>query len=599
MDNTVRLWHVSRGECLCCFKHNDFVTSIQFHPKDDRFFLAGSLDSKLRLWSIPDKSVAYWVEVRDLITAVAFSPDGKTAIAGCLTGLCMFYETEGLKYQTQIHVRSAHGKNAKGSKVTGIQAITYPPDDPNGDVKLLITSNDSRIRLYNLRDKGLEMKLKGNENTCSQIHASFSEDAKHVICGSEDRKAYIWSTSTPDFDKDRRPAEVFEAHSAMVTAAIMAPTQTRQLLSASGDPLYDLCNPPPVTLISRSESHSSKPPSHYDFRPSDSSMPTTPATPDLRRVSKPPEESPAYIARSSHPGGNIIVTADYMGHISVFRQDCAYQKRLRSNDTSFSKKMLGRSNSIAHRNSTTNLSSTHHPSTDRIMSWRQSIGSMNGSFENSHSQGRSISPRKSLGRRSLQSSSNNIPTLRQNGSHPLTETTTPSLAATSPPSSPNKSDESPRPDLSTHPPNGIRLQKQKFPATADEDPLMLQGDQSYMFWNRSLYKSQADAAGKGPPLDHRHNLGVDGTFESRDTSVDGGSSNEGAHLGVPTQRAMSTVSALTSEESLVREGDEGGSRAQESGEVKCRSCGEENFKARKGDGGGVRMVCARCGTVAG
>lgn len=261
MDKTVRLWHVSRSECLCCFKHNDFVTSIQFHPKDDRFFLAGSLDSKLRLWSIPDKSVAFWVQVPDLITAVAFTPDGKTAIAGCLSGLCLFYDTEGLKYQTQIHVRSAHGRNAKGSKVTGIEAITYPPNDSNGEVKLLITSNDSRVRIYNLRDKGLELKLKGNENTCSQIHASFSEDAKYVICGSEDRKAYIWSTDTPEFEKDRRPLEVFEAHSSIVTTAIMAPIRTRQLLSASGDPLYDLCNPPPVTLISRSESHSSsKPP---------------------------------------------------------------------------------------------------------------------------------------------------------------------------------------------------------------------------------------------------------------------------------------------------------------------------------------------------
>ncbi|KAK5276342.1 hypothetical protein LTR40_011748, partial [Exophiala xenobiotica] len=62
MDKTVRLYHVSRAECLCAFKHNDFVTSIQFHPRDDRFFLAGSLDSKLRLWSIPDKNVAYWAQ---------------------------------------------------------------------------------------------------------------------------------------------------------------------------------------------------------------------------------------------------------------------------------------------------------------------------------------------------------------------------------------------------------------------------------------------------------------------------------------------------------------------------------------------------------
>jgi len=580
---------------LCCFKHNDFVTSIQFHPKDDRFFLAGSLDSKLRLWSIPDKSVAFWVQVPDLITAVAFAPDGKTAIAGCLTGLCLFYETEGLKYQTQIHVRSAHGKNAKGSKVTGIKSITYPPNDPNGDVKLLITSNDSRVRIYNLRDKGLEMKLKGNENTCSQIHASFSEDAKYVVCGSEDRKAYIWSTSNPEFDRDRRPVEVFEAHAAIVTTAIMAPIKTRQLLSASGDPLYDLCNPPPVTLISRSESHSSKPPSKTDQRPSETSLPTNPATPDLRPPSK-SEESPTYIARSAHPDGNIIVTADYMGHISVFRQDCAYQKRLRSNnDPTFSRKMLGRSNSVATRNSAASLSSTHYPSTDRIMSWRQSIGSVNGSFENAASHGRSISPRKSLGGSSLQSSSNNVHALRHNSSHPLTATTTPSLAATSPSSSPYKSDESPNPAIAQNP--------ETWPIK--QEGLGLQGDQSYIFGNRSLYRSPAEAARELPPGHHYKNhltTAAEGEFDSWATSTDGGSSVDGGHLGVPLQREMSTVSALTSEESLEYDKGRGGGGAKlGGGEVRCRKCGEEKFRAREvgGGGGGVRMECVRCGAVAG
>ena len=33
MDKTVRLWHISRRECLCAFQHIDFVTAIVFHPK--------------------------------------------------------------------------------------------------------------------------------------------------------------------------------------------------------------------------------------------------------------------------------------------------------------------------------------------------------------------------------------------------------------------------------------------------------------------------------------------------------------------------------------------------------------------------------------
>ncbi|KAG5459995.1 MAG: WD40-repeat-containing domain protein [Olpidium bornovanus] len=90
-----RLWHVTRQECLCCFQHPDFVTAITFHPRDDRFFLSGSLDCKLRLWNIPDKKVTCWNESpENLITAVGFTLDGKIAVAGSYVGLCMFYETE-------------------------------------------------------------------------------------------------------------------------------------------------------------------------------------------------------------------------------------------------------------------------------------------------------------------------------------------------------------------------------------------------------------------------------------------------------------------------------------------------------------------------
>ena len=75
MDKTVRLWHISRRECLCCFQHIDFVTAICFHPRNDQFFLSGSLDGKLRLWNIPDKKVALWNEVdgaSKLITTANF-----------------------------------------------------------------------------------------------------------------------------------------------------------------------------------------------------------------------------------------------------------------------------------------------------------------------------------------------------------------------------------------------------------------------------------------------------------------------------------------------------------------------------------------------
>ncbi|OIW22810.1 WD40 repeat-like protein [Coniochaeta ligniaria NRRL 30616] len=435
MDKTVRLWHISRTDCLCTFKHKDFVTKLAFHPRDDRFFLAGSLDTMLRLWSIPDKAIAYSAQLPDLVTAVAFSPDGKTAIAGVLSGLCLFFDTEGLKFQTQIHVRSSRGKNAKGSKITGITTMTVSPRFPStqrtgtlphrtssdlaGDVKILITSNDSRIRIYNMRDKALEHKLKGHENVCSQIAASFSDDGKYIICGSEDRKAFIWNVAAAgaELNTDKKPYEYFAAHPDIVTTAIFAPTKTRILLNGGGDPIFELCNPPPVTLRSLEEvasaTNSQVALSTADMAAGGESTTTLNGGAGVAPPPRRPEESPAYIARSTHYDGNIIVTTDDTGIIKVFRQDCAAAKRKHDNwesaSSTFGRKQsqslgggfsiggpgLGRSASIVTRTSVGSAAHSRRGSlsqlgpnsaitspqlggfnaghSERILSWRQGI----------------------------------------------------------------------------------------------------------------------------------------------------------------------------------------------------------------------------------
>ncbi|PFH57858.1 hypothetical protein XA68_14477 [Ophiocordyceps unilateralis] len=401
MDKTVRLWHMSRTECLCVFSHDDLVTSIAFHPTDDRFFLAGSLDAQLRLWSIPDKAVAYSAQANEFITAVAFAPDGKTAICGLLGGQCMFYETEGLNFQFHIHVRSSRGKNAKGSKITGIRTARVSPDSEEGDVRVLVSSNDSRVRIYSLKTRMLEVKFRGLENQSSQIHARFGDDAMHVISGSEDRRAYIWAAGSPEAEfKDKQPYECFDAHPQVVTTALMAPVESRLLLSASGDPIYDLCNPPPVTLMSLDEKTAS------EIKVPDGAQTDDP--PGVKR----PEESPAYIERCKHAGGDIIVTTDKSGIIKVFRQDCAHNKRLHNTwetGSRFSGKLAGidRSASIVTRTSGSSRVHSRRGSlgqgpvpalaqlaSDRIMSWRRDIeGRMSTSGATTGSE-RSMSPIK-------------------------------------------------------------------------------------------------------------------------------------------------------------------------------------------------------------
>ncbi|EUC29380.1 hypothetical protein COCCADRAFT_106701 [Bipolaris zeicola 26-R-13] len=539
MDKTVRLWHVSRDDNLCTFKHSDFVPSIQFHPTDDRFFLAGSLDAKLRLWSIPDKSVAFSTTAPDMITSVAFTPDGKTCMAGTLGGLCLFYDTEGLKWQAQLHVKSTRGQNAKGSKITGIQATYWPPGSEDGEVKLLVSSNDSRLRIYNMKDKTLEMKFRGHQNMCSQIRATFADGTGHIVCGSEDRKTYIWSTSALEGGekRDQRPMEMFEAHNSITTCAIIAPMQTRRLLSASEDPIFDLCNPPPVTLVSKAESVvSSRAPTetgsaHLIPGPTDTQF-------------KKAAGSPAYIARSAHRGGNIIVTADYTGALKVFRQDCAFQKRIRQSeqwDSTLMKRasVIGRPSSIISRTSRSRRDSVStQPPNDRIMTWRQDI--THGSIDSGTSLSiRSASPRKSLAALNLNaspSSRSHSPILRPtktNDSHDIPRPTdTPGTSSSRDPSTPpiystthsstsslHKHPEKLSPDSLLHPsslPPPPPSHPPHPPARNDIDtstsnpllqlsdpisnPLALLNGQSWLFWTSNAKKPMGAPASSRPDL---------------------------------------------------------------------------------------------------
>lgn len=481
-----------------------------------------------------------------MVTAIAFTPDGKHSIAGCLNGLCIIYETDGLKANSQLHVRSARGKNAKGSKIAGIDTIIQPPNDPHGEVKLLVTSNDSRIRLYNFRDRNLEAKFRGNENACSQIHATFSDDGKQVICGSEDRRAYIWNTGPGDRETDKRGVELFEAHSTIVTTAIMAPTKTKQLLGFSGDPIYDICNPPPITLVSQADSiQSSQPTGESERARPDDRYPAPLHNKGADSKSLRAEESPAYLARSGHTGGNIIVTADYTGSIKVFRQDCAQPKRRFDpwdNNSRLSRKILGRTSSVATRNSmaSSTRDSFHKARSERILSWRNSIvnpelASLDGVRSSTHR------PQSSSSRNFIPQQSNlSVCPQQQRDITPRPiAAETPTISTTSPP-----------------------VSRRNSSTDSKDDPLMLHDGYSYRYWNKAKYAAQAANAHRPSKLlEPEDTRPLDGRRTSDLTSSYGSENND------------------TEDEEMLR----------------CPNCQGVKFRATRTRSGEQRLICGKCG----
>ncbi|KAL9269890.1 WD repeat-containing protein [Drosera capensis] len=185
VDNTVRLWRVGSNSCLKVFLHDNYVTCVQFNPVDDNYFISGSIDGKVRIWEVSDSHVVYWADIKDIVTAVSYSPDGKGGIIGTLTGCCRLYNVSGnnLQLDSQICLHSRKKKSCR--KITAFQ---YLPQDPK---KVMVTCADSRIRI--LHGTTVIGKYKGSRKSANYVSASFTYDGKHILSACEDSNVYMWN----------------------------------------------------------------------------------------------------------------------------------------------------------------------------------------------------------------------------------------------------------------------------------------------------------------------------------------------------------------------------------------------------------------------
>ncbi|XP_039064551.1 WD repeat-containing protein 44-like isoform X1 [Hibiscus syriacus] len=185
IDKTVRLWQVGYDECQKVFFHNNYVTCVQFNPVNDDYFISGSIDGKVRIWAIPGCQVVDWTDVRDIVTAVCYRPDGKGAVIGSMNGNCHFYDASDNCLQLNAQICIHCKKKSPCSRITGLQ---FSPGDP--DI-LMITSADSQVRILN----GIDMvcKFRGLHNAGSQVSAAFTLDGMRIVSASEDSNVYVWN----------------------------------------------------------------------------------------------------------------------------------------------------------------------------------------------------------------------------------------------------------------------------------------------------------------------------------------------------------------------------------------------------------------------
>ncbi|XP_004244645.1 uncharacterized WD repeat-containing protein C3H5.08c isoform X2 [Solanum lycopersicum] len=190
VDKTARLWQVGHDKCLGVYPHNNYVTCVEFNPMDDNYFISGSIDGKVRLWEVHSCRVIDWTDVKEIVTALCYSPDGKGGVVGYMDGNCRFYDVVDNHLQMGLQVCLQGKKKLTNKRVTGFQ---YCPNDSS---KVMVTSADSQVRI--LCGSNIICKFKGTKKFDSQCPASFTSDGKHILAVTEDSNVYIWNYSHED-----------------------------------------------------------------------------------------------------------------------------------------------------------------------------------------------------------------------------------------------------------------------------------------------------------------------------------------------------------------------------------------------------------------
>ena len=272
------------------------------------------------------------------------------------------------------------------------------------------------------------------------------------------------------------------------------------------------------------------------------------------------QRSPAYLARAKHPGGDIIISADYSGRIKVLRQDCAYHKR-RQQQQYFGgplsrRRLLGRSNSSARHSLASSIGreSSHKTPSERIISWRNSVN-RNGSRVSTDSSRRgwlrqhasphaSSSPYSSPGRAPADYRS--------------------IMFDSSVDSSARSSSEEARNNNRRMVPKIIRQddERERLPWTPD--------DHGYLYWNKLAHDALA-ASSKEQPRDN--NLLDPLSVAAARTSTD-------------RRTSASTLSSDNNSTLSTGETDRD--------VLTCDNCRGMNFQAAKGRDGKQRLVCINC-----
>jgi len=209
-DETVKLWDIRCGECVSTLPaHSDPVTGVDFN-RDGTCIVSGSQDGLIRVWDTATGEClkTVYAEGNPPVGCVRFSPNGKYVLAGTLDSKLRLWNVAGRYGKTGESTSAFNYLNTRVTPTGGKCSKTYAGHENRrfcafatfssvNPLRQYVVSGseDGKVYLYDLQRRLVKQTLAGHDDAVLAVDA---HDSLELIASggmTKDKTVRFWTTT--------------------------------------------------------------------------------------------------------------------------------------------------------------------------------------------------------------------------------------------------------------------------------------------------------------------------------------------------------------------------------------------------------------------